>query len=115
MVSVSLCMIVKNEEEVLERCLKSVYELVDEIIIVDTGSEDATVSIAQSYTDKVYFFEWCNDFSKARNFSYSKATKDYIFFMDADEVLPETEQGKFRDLKESLDPAVDIVSMYSTI
>ncbi len=115
MVSVSLCMIVKNEEDVLERCLESVSHLMDEVIIVDTGSEDETVRIAQSYTDKVYFFEWCDDFSKARNFAYSKATMDYIFFMDADDVLPVSEQEKFIHLKETLDPTVDIVSMYSTI
>ncbi|TCN26232.1 glycosyltransferase [Mesobacillus foraminis] len=115
MVSVSLCMIVRNEEEVLERCLQSVCELVDEIVIVDTGSEDETVNIARNYTDKVYFFEWCDDFSKARNYAFSKATKEYIFFMDADDLLPESEQLKFKHLKETLDPSVDIVSMYTTM
>ena len=70
MVTFSLCMIVKNEERVLERCLNSIADLMDEIIIVDTGSTDRTKEIASNYTDKIYDFEWVNDFSKARNFSF---------------------------------------------
>ena len=70
-------MIVKNESKVLRRCLDSVAHLMDEIIIVDTGSTDNTKKIALEYTDKVYDFEWINDFSAARNFAFSKATKDY--------------------------------------
>lgn len=77
MITISLCMIVKNEEKVLKRCLDSVKEAVDEIIIVDTGSTDKTKSIALAYTDKVYDFEWINDFSAARNEAYRKATMDY--------------------------------------
>ena len=73
MVTISLCMIVKNEELVLARCLDTVCDLVDEIIIVDTGSTDSTKSIAARYTDKIYDFEWVNDFAAARNFSFSKA------------------------------------------
>ena len=75
MTSFSLCMIVKNEEKVLERCLKSLAPYMDEIIIADTGSSDATKKIAQKYTDKVYDFEWTGNFSDARNFVASKATK----------------------------------------
>ena len=63
MITISLCMIVKNEERILKRCLDSVRDLVDEIIIVDTGSTDATKRIAAGYTDKIYDFEWINDFS----------------------------------------------------
>ena len=77
MVTISLCMIVKNEEKVLARCLDSVADLVDEIIIVDTGSSDATKEIASRYTDQVYDFAWQDDFAAARNFSFSKASMDY--------------------------------------
>ena len=72
MVSISLCMIVKNEEQVLARCLDSVRGLMDEIIIVDTGSTDQTKAIAAKYTDKIYDFEWISDFAAARNFAFSK-------------------------------------------
>ena len=77
MITISLCMIVKNEEAVLARCLESVKDVVDEIIIVDTGSTDKTKQIAYRYTQNVYDFEWIDDFSAARNYSFSKATKDY--------------------------------------
>ena len=85
MITISLCMIVKNEEEVLERCLNSLKGLMDEIIIVDTGSTDRTKEIAARYTDKIYDFSWCDDFAAARNFSFSKATQEYIYAPDADE------------------------------
>lgn len=87
MVSISLCMIVKNEEAILERCLDSLEGLMDEIIIVDTGSTDNTKQVALKYTDKVYDFSWCDDFAAARNFSFSKATKEYIYAPDADEEI----------------------------
>ena len=74
MPTISLCMIVKNEENVLDRCLSSIADLMDEIIIVDTGSTDRTKEIASKYTDLIYDFPWINDFSAARNFSFSKAT-----------------------------------------
>lgn len=88
MATISLCMIVKNEEQTLERCLKSAKGFVDEIIIVDTGSTDSTKKIAHKYTNKVFDYAWCDDFSKARNFSFSFATKDYILWLDADDVVP---------------------------
>ena len=75
MTSFSLCMIVKNEEKVLERCLKSLAPYMDEIIIADTGSSDTTKKIAQKYTDKVYDFEWTGNFSDARNFVASQSKK----------------------------------------
>ena len=74
MITISLCMIVKNEEKVLARCLDSIADLMDEIIIVDTGSSDNTKEIAKKYTDKIYDFTWIDDFSAARNFAFSKAT-----------------------------------------
>lgn len=114
--TISLCMIVKNEEKVLARCLDSVADLVDEIIIVDTGSTDATKEIASRYTDQVYDFAWQDDFAAARNFSFSKATKDYIYVPDADEILDEENRKAFRQLKQVLLPEVEIVQMlYHTV
>ncbi len=111
MTTVSLCMIVKDEEKVLERCLNSVSDLVDEIIIVDTGSKDNTKKIAKKYTDKIFDFQWIDDFSSARNFSFSKAEMDYIFWLDADDVLEEEDRVKFSKLKEELDNTADSVTM----
>ncbi|WP_073023350.1 tetratricopeptide repeat-containing glycosyltransferase family 2 protein [Lutispora thermophila] len=87
MIPISLCMIVKNEEANLDKCLNSIGDYVDEIIVVDTGSKDKTKEVAYKYTDKVYDFDWVDDFSKARNFSISKATNDWILVLDADEFL----------------------------
>ena len=100
MITISLCMIVKNEEKVLRRCLDSVADLVEELVIVDTGSTDATKQIAAGYANaKVYDFEWVDDFSAARNFAFSKATQEYIYSADADEVLDEENRERFRLLK----------------
>ena len=93
MPTISLCMITKNEESFLEQSLNSVKDLVDEIIIVDTGSTDKTKEIAQKFTDKVYDFEWCDDFSKARNESLKYAIGDWILILDADETLSEKDHG----------------------
>lgn len=104
-------MIVKNEEKLLKRCLDSYKGLFDEIIIVDTGSDDNTKKIASEYTDKIYDFEWINDFAAARNFAFSKATCDYIFSADADEVLDEYNHSAFSDLKAVMLPEIEIVQM----
>jgi len=85
--TVSLCMIVKNEEDCLEACLESVKSVVDEIIIIDTGSTDSTLDIAKAYHAKIAYFQWNDNFSEARNKSLSLATKDWIMVIDADEVL----------------------------
>lgn len=111
MVTVSLCMIVKNEEKNLPRCLDSVRELVDEIVIVDTGSEDRTRDIARSYTESVYDFPWQDDFAAARNFSFSKASMQYCMWLDADDVLEPEDRERFRRLKESLSPDTDMVML----
>lgn len=110
--TISVCMIVKNEESCLERCLKSLVDIADEMIIVDTGSTDSTKDIAARFTDKVYDFAWTGSFSDARNFSFSKATCDYIYCADADEELDEENIEKFLMLKENLLPEIEIVQMY---
>lgn len=111
MITISLCMIVKNEERILARCLDTVADLVDEIIIVDTGSTDCTKEIAAHYTDKIYDFQWIDDFSAARNFAFSKANMEYIYSADADEVLSEENRRRFRILKETLLSKIEIVQM----
>jgi glycosyltransferase involved in cell wall biosynthesis len=85
--TVSLCMIVKNEEKYLDRCLKSVQGKVDEIIIVDTGSTDKTIEIAEKYGSIVKHFIWINDFAAARNYSIEGVESEYILVLDADEYL----------------------------
>ncbi len=111
MKTISLCMIVKNEEKVIGRCLESVKDLFDEIIIVDTGSTDKTKEIVKKYTNHIYDFKWVDDFSKARNFSFSKATKDYIMWLDADDVVFEKDLEELKKLKKSLDTSIDIIMM----
>ncbi|MGE7929460.1 glycosyltransferase [Lysinibacillus xylanilyticus] len=111
MVSISLCMIVKNEEDVIGRCLASVKDLVDEINIIDTGSTDNTKQIVKQFTDRIFDFEWIHHFAVARNFSFQQATKEYILWLDADDVLLEEDQEKFQALKEALTLDIDAVSM----
>jgi tetratricopeptide (TPR) repeat protein len=95
---ISLCMIVKNEEDQLARALESVKNVVDEIIVVDTGSTDRTVEIAESFGAKVYFHEWENDFAKARNQSLGYATKEWIFILDADEEFVREDIPQLNDI-----------------
>lgn len=104
-------MIVKNEESVLERCLKHAHLCFDEIIIVDTGSTDNTKQIASKFTDKIFDFVWVNDFSKARNFAFSKASKDLVMWLDADDVLEENEAIKIRELANNFPDNVSSVRM----
>jgi glycosyltransferase involved in cell wall biosynthesis len=105
-------MIVKNEEAVLARCLDSVREAVDEIIIVDTGSSDRTREIAREFTPYVFDFAWREDFSAARNFAFDQATMDYQMWLDADDVMPPDSLAKLLALKEALDSGVDMVTMF---
>ncbi len=116
MASISLCMIVRNEEAVLKRCLESVAPAVDEIILVDTGSTDGTKEIAAQFTDKIYDFAWVDDFAAARNASFSKAAGDYILWLDADDVLLPEDLDALLYLKNRLDhDPVDVVMMrYNT-
>ncbi|MBP2111674.1 glycosyltransferase family 2 protein [Paenibacillus silagei] len=98
----TLCMIVKNEEAVLGRCLDSVRDLMDEIVIIDTGSTDRTVTVAGWYTEKVFAYPWDDDFAAARNYSFEQATMPYVFWMDADELLAAQEAEKLARLKQQL-------------
>lgn len=111
MATISLCMIVKNEEAVLARCLDSIRAGVDEIIIADTGSSDNTKEIAAHYTDKIYDFAWIDDFSAARNFAFSKAMMDFVMWLDADDVFLPEDLAAFLALKETLTEAVDAVAL----
>ena len=95
---VSLCMITKDEERFLARCLSSVRPVVDEIIVVDTGSADRTREIAKLFDTKIYDFKWTGDFSEARNYSLSKASGRWIFSLDADEVISEGDHRLFKRL-----------------
>ncbi len=87
--TLGLTMIVKNESDVLSRALEGMVGVADEMIVVDTGSTDGTADIAKRFTDKVYSFEWRDDFSAARNFALSKLTADYWIWLDADDIVPE--------------------------
>lgn len=115
MVTISLCMIVKEEEDVIGRCLASIADLVDEIIIVDTGSTDRTKEIAAEYTTRIYDFKWIDDFAAARNFAFSKAESMYCMWLDADDIMQESDRREFASLKKTLSPSTDVVMMrYNT-
>lgn len=98
---ISLCMIVKNEQKNLSELLPIIEEYVDEIIIVDTGSTDKTKETAKKYTDKIFDYKWTQDFSEARNFSLSKATKEWILILDADERIAEQDLKKLKQLTQN--------------
>ncbi|MGI6070217.1 MAG: glycosyltransferase [Blautia sp.] len=111
MATVSLCMIVKNEEAVLRRCLDCVADIVDEIVVVDTGSVDKTKEIAESCRCRVFDYKWEDDFAAARNFAFSKGTKDFLFWLDADDVMDEENRRAFLEMKDQLDQSTDIVML----
>ena len=113
--TLSLCMIVKNEEDVIGRCLECVSDIFDEIIVVDTGSDDNTKEIVKKYTKNLYYFKWIDDFAAARNYAFSKATKDYIMWLDADEYILNQDREKIKELKMNMDKSIDIVMIkYNT-
>lgn len=108
-------MIVKNEEDVIGRCLKSVAELVDEIIVVDTGSTDNTKKIVSEFTNAIYDFEWIDDFGAARNYAFSKASCPYSMWLDADDIFLPIDREIFLKLKSELDTSINAVLMkYNT-
>ncbi|MDE3076948.1 MAG: glycosyltransferase family 2 protein, partial [Chloroflexota bacterium] len=100
--TISACLIVKNEEANLGRCLRSLKGKVDEVIVVDTGSTDGTVEIARQGGARVAYFPWCDDFSAARNESLKLAASDFIIWIDADEELIEHKPGALAKLAASL-------------
>lgn len=110
-------MIVRDEEDVLARCLQSVEGLFDEIIIVDTGSKDLTKETALRFTPLVYDFEWTDDFAAARNFAFSKASGDYLMWLDADDVIEGGNRDALREILQKLDETrPDVVMLpYSVV
>ena len=95
---ITLSMIVRNEERYLRECLESVKDVVDRIVIVDTGSTDKTVSIAEEFGSIVFNFEWENNFSSARNYALSKSTGDWILYLDADERLSKDSVDEIKNI-----------------
>lgn len=113
--SISLCMIVKDEEDNLPRCLESVKDIVDEMIIVDTGSVDATVQIAKQYGARLYNFPWNGSFSDARNESLKHAVCDWIMVMDADDEMPKESCQQILKLAQEGDADAYFFETYSFI
>lgn len=101
---ISVCIITKNERENLKECLERLVPYGFEIVVVDTGSTDDSKEVALQYTEHVYDFEWCNDFSAARNFAISKASNEYILVLDTDEFVEKLDKNKLlRLIKENPD------------
>lgn len=113
--TISLCMIVKNEEKFLPGCLESVQNLVDEIVIVDTGSTDSTAEIARKYHAKLYDFKWRDDFAAARNFALERCSSSWILYLDADERLPEQYHALIREQISFDDTDALYLKVYSSV
>lgn len=113
MIPISVCMIVKNEEHNITECLSRLAKHPFELIVVDTGSTDKTKELAALYTDKIYDFAWCNDFSAARNFSISKASHDWILVVDCDEFLEEIDLDATYKLMEEFPNAIGQIARHS--
>ncbi len=113
-VSLSVCMIVRDEEPVLERILQKITQFADELIVVDTGSNDRSKEIAMKFTDNVFDYVWDDDFAAARNFSYEKASCDYIMWLDADDDLEKEDIEKLIYLKQHFPPEIDVLMLYYT-
>ena len=98
MTKISACILTKNEEKNIERCLQNIAPYMDEIVTVDGFSEDRTIEIARKYTDEIFQKEFSGSFAVERNYSIEKSTGDWIFIMDADEVCEKSLLGKLREL-----------------
>ncbi|GBD04189.1 SPBc2 prophage-derived glycosyltransferase SunS [bacterium HR19] len=105
--TISVCIIARNEEKNIPNVLSSAKKFADEIVVVDTGSTDRTPEIAREFGAKVYFFQWCDDFSAARNESLKHATCDWIMWLDADDVIDDFNIEKIIELKKNLPPTKD--------
>ncbi len=112
---ISACVIVKNEERNLPRWAESVRDVADEMVVVDTGSSDKTVALAESFGAKVFHFAWRNDFAAAKNFALGKATGDWILFLDADEAFSEEARGKVRPFLQGVDGKRQIIGVESPL
>ncbi len=99
--NISVCIITKNEAHYLRECLSCLMKYPFEIVVTDTGSEDDSVSVAKEYTDKVFFYEWCNDFSTARNYCVAQATNDMVMIVDTDEFVQDFEWDNFCKIVET--------------
>ena len=96
--TLSVCIIARNEEANLTRCLKSIKSIADEIILIDTGSTDNTINIAQEFNAKIIKFPWNDDFSSARNKALEIASKDWILYIDCDESLDNSQVSELKDM-----------------
>ena len=114
MKSLSLCMIVKDEEKTLPLILEKAHLYADEIVIVDTGSTDSTKEIAIKYTDKVFDFVWCDDFSKARNFSFDKASCEYVMWLDGDDLVFDDSINEIKEWKNTEEKCDFLMCKYIT-
>ena len=101
---ITLSMIVKNEEQYLRDCFESVKGVVDEIVLIDTGSTDSTLEIAKKYNAKIFHFKWINDFAAARNFALENSSGDWILYLDADERLSQKSKQEILNLTKSKKP-----------
>lgn len=109
MIPISVCIITKNEAEHLERCLSALEPYGFEIVVVDTGSTDHSKEVASKYTDKLYDFEWINDFSAARNYSISRASHNIILCLDTDEYITELDLEQLQTLIEQNPKSVGMI------
>ena len=107
--TLSVCLIVRNEERVLGRVLAAAVQFADELIVVDTGSEDKSKEIAREYTNLVFSEPWQDSFARARNFAASKASCDFVMWLDADDVIHDEDIRKLLELKNRLTPGTDVV------
>ena len=104
-------MVVNNVEETITGCLESIKGMIDEIIVVDTGSTDRTKEIVSQYTNRIFNFEGNENFAEAHNYSFSHATKDYILWLDPSDTLAFEDRKKLFQIKRSMDTTFDAVSM----
>lgn len=112
-IPISVCIIAKNEEKHIDECLRRLSPYGFEIIVTDTGSTDRTVEIARKYTDKVYTFEWINDFSAARNFCVTHASNNWILVLDCDEYVHEIDVPKLRMIMQKFPRSIGEIRLKS--